>query len=165
MASKAHHGQKTEAQCGFQTAYHQGLGWKWPNQTLVKHSQHVSNLIWRSLSRRQDHSLSRIPISLSPFFFFFFFSDKQLKGPAPSQALGLWMLNCYRFSVSSHLCAPVCRDSDSYHLPICASEHLCLPVFLLTCPQPPPAQRTVPQLPLSVSLCSQGGSWCIAPWE
>lgn len=34
VACKAHHSLRTEVQSGFQTAYHQGLGWKWPNQTL-----------------------------------------------------------------------------------------------------------------------------------
>lgn len=34
MACKTHRSLRTEAQNEFQTAYHQGLGWKWPNQTL-----------------------------------------------------------------------------------------------------------------------------------
>ena len=42
MACKAHHSLRTEAQSGFQTAYHQGLVWKWPNQTLP-HAWPTSN--------------------------------------------------------------------------------------------------------------------------
>lgn len=60
--------------------------------------------------------------------------------------------NCCRFSVFPSVCAPVCWDSDSYHLPMCASEHLCLPVFLSPAPSllQPSARSPAASLHLSV---------------